>query len=98
MAMIERVNPGRRGFTPGVVRVGIKTTLHPTTHRAACVAAVEQNRPFPLILDDALSHYLEIPIEERLPDRPEGGPRVGPEVGSAPRKAEGIPRCGPSAS
>jgi hypothetical protein len=101
MSTIERKNPGRAGFSPGIVRVVVKTTLHPITHRALCVAAVEQDRPLPLILDDALADYFDIPIEARLPDRPPGGPGAGPEVGSDPRgsdrRTEGT-GCGPSAS
>ncbi len=98
MDMIKRVNPGRGGFTPGIIRINVKTTLHPVTHRALCVAAVEKNRPFPLLLDDVIAEYFDIPIEERLPGRPEDGPGDGPEVGSAPRSNPGTPRCGPSAS
>jgi hypothetical protein len=105
MAMIERVNPGRRGFSPGVVRVNVKTTLHPITHRAVCVAAVEQNRPFPLILDDALAEYFDIPIDERGPDRPGDGTGDSRRLGSVPRSELGIqdppselPKRGPSAS
>jgi len=85
MSTIERVNPGRRGFSPGVVRINIKSTLHPITYRAVCVAAVEQNRAFPLVLDDAIAEYFDIPIDERGPHRPEDGPGVGRRLGSVPR-------------
>jgi hypothetical protein len=105
MSVIERVNPGRRGFSPGVVRVNIKTTLHPITHRTMCVAAVEQNRPFPLILDDAIAEYFDIPMDERIEGRLGNGPGAGRRLGSVPQSElrsndppRELPKCGPSAS
>jgi hypothetical protein len=105
MALIKRVNPGRGGFQPGIIRVPVKTTLHPITHRALCVACVEQNRALGLLLDDILSAHFEIAIEARLPDRPEDGPGDNPgptpaegsDRRSDDRKPEG-PACGPEAS
>jgi hypothetical protein len=69
------------------------------------VAAVQQNRPLALILDDALAAHLNIPAGDWLPDGPgdgagdDPGPtsEVGPRPRSDDRKPE-APGCGPETS
>jgi hypothetical protein len=88
MASIKFRNVGRRGLTPGVVRQPVRLTLHPVCWQALLAQAVARDCPVGLVLDDFIARILNIPLEQRLPHRPEDGPQVGPALGSAPRPVE----------